>query len=200
MRRVSVLVCIVLILCVNLAFAQNQKEPKLEFGPQLTQWYLPVVPNGSIHYQPGVGAFVSYNFKRYFGFDAALNFMPSPPEGSSFAGGRVTQGLFGLRAGIQKGRVGLYGKVRPGFSRFSNVILSVPPPPDDQWVFGPLTKPSLDLGGIITVRVNRRFAVRYELGDTMVFYGDRNPALGAPPGPSYRSHNFQFATGFVMRF
>jgi hypothetical protein len=200
MRRVIPLLFSALFLSAGLAEAQTSAQPKLEVGAQLTQWYLPVSPNGSVHYQPGVGAFSSYDFSRYIGFDAALNFMGSPVESTSFVGGSVVQGQLGIRAGVRKGRVGLYGKVRPGFVRFSDVILSVTPPPEIRWTFGALTKPSLDLGGIVTVNITRRFAVRYELGDTMVFYGERNPWVGAPPGPSYISHNFQWATGFAIRF
>ena len=58
----------------------------------------------------------------------------------------------------------------------------------------------MDLGGIATIAVNKRFVVRYEFGDTIVFYGRRNPLVGAPAGPGFTSHNLQLATGFAVRF
>jgi hypothetical protein len=192
---------ITLWLCLGIAPAQGPADnPKFEFGPELTQWYLPVQPNGSIQYQPGFGGFFSYQFSRYVGLDSTMDFMRSPLTGSSFAGGNVFQGQFGIRAGVRKGRVGLYGKVRPGFVRFGTVILTVTPPPSQNMTIGPLTKPTLDAGGIVEVAITRRFAARYELGDTMVLYGARNPLSTAPPGPSYTSHNLQWDTGFAVRF
>lgn len=173
---------------------------KFEIGAELTQWYLPVHPNGTIRYTPGAGLIFGYKFSRYVAVDSALNFMPAPDAASSFAGGNVTQGQFGIRAGIQKGRVGFFGKLRPGFTRFGNVIVSVTGTfPNATFNLGPLVYPSLDSGGILSVDVTNRFAVRYEIGETVVFYGNRNPS-STPSTRSFTSNNFQFSTGAFWRF
>src|SRR5207237_394923 len=53
---------------------------------------------------------------------------------------------------------------------FGNVILQVTPPPAFSFQLGRLTEPALDAGGIVMITISRRFAVRYDVGDTLIFY------------------------------
>ncbi len=146
--------------------------PRIEVGPQVTQLYVPARTVGSVTYQPAVGAICSVKIKgNLVGFDSSFSFTPKTPnESTAFAGGRLTQAFFGIRVGISKGRLHLYAKVRPGFASFGNVILQVTPPPAFSFQLGRLTEPALDAGGIVMITISRRFAVRYDVGDTLIFY------------------------------
>ena len=112
----------------------------------------------------------------------------------------MTQAFFGIRVGISKGRLHLYAKVRPGFASFGNVILQVTPPPAFSFQLGRLTEPALDAGGIVMITISRRFAVRYDVGDTLIFYEAKVLFPGQPQVPSRATNNLQFASSFLFRF
>jgi hypothetical protein len=62
----------------------------------------------------GLGLNLGFNFRHWIGFDSEMNFSPDPGVGATNQdGGRVTQGLFGLKAGITREKWGLFAKVRP---------------------------------------------------------------------------------------
>jgi hypothetical protein len=184
------------------AAAGQDVAPRIDVGPQVTQLYVPASTVGSVTYQPAVGVTCSVKIKGNFvGFDSALSFTPKPPnESTTFAGGRLTQAFFGIRVGISKGRVHLYAKFRPGFASFGSVILNITPPPAFRFQFGRLTEPALDAGGIVIVTISRRFAVRYDMGDTLIFYEGKVLSPGQPQTPSRTTNNLQFATSFLFRF
>lgn len=181
--------------------AAQDSSPKLEVGPQFTQVYVPKDVVGSVTFQPALGGIFSANIAKRLGFDSAYSLTPKAPnQSSSFAGGRLTQAFFGARAGISWGRVTYYAKLRPGVVSFGSAILKVTPPPNFLFQFGRLTEPSLDVGGIVMVGISRRFAARYEAGDTLIFYRSRVLTPGAPSIPGRTTNNFQFAIGFLFRF
>jgi hypothetical protein len=172
-----------------------------EVGPELTQIYLPSGTVGSVAYEPAFGGTLSVNIKSHFGIDSSISFTPKAAiSATSYAGGTLLQGFAGARVGGSKGRVSLYAKARPGFASFSGAILTVGAPPASQVQLGRLTEPSVDFGGIIVVRVSRRFAVRYEMGDTLIFYSRRAPVQSTVSVPGATTNNLQFATGFLFRF
>lgn len=175
--------------------------PRFEAGPEITQIYVPKSIVGSVTYQPSLGGIFCIGIKRNLAFDSAIAFTPKAPnESSSFAGGRMIQAFLGARVGFARGRVGIYAKIRPGFASFGGAILKVTPSPTFSFQLGRLTEPSVDVGGIVTIAVSRRLAVRYEAGDTVIFYGSRALIAGAAPIPSRATNNFQFAVGFLFRF
>ena len=70
----------------------------------------------------GLGANLSWNFSAWMGLDAEMDFFGDNGDAStSMTGGRVTEGLFGIRLGPTTRRWGLYSVVRPGFVNFSRV-------------------------------------------------------------------------------
>lgn len=183
------------------AFAQHDPLHRVEFGPELSELYLPLDPVGSVNYQASLGALCSLNLHRYFGIDTSLGFTPAPPgTATGFAGGRMLQFSAGLRAGISKGRFGFYGKARPGVVSFGRAILLVDPPPAFRFHFGRLTEPTIDIGGIVEVRVSKKFALRYDAGDTVIRYGSRTVFSNQPAAPSEVTHNFRFSIGFLFLF
>ena len=155
------LACISFTLFTVLTSAQANTT-RFEFGPQLTQIYFPVNPVGSVQYQPGFGAFGSLGLFKAFKLDSSFSLTPTVPiTGTSFVGGRLTAVFLGVRAGLSKGRIDVDAKVRPGLASFGSVVLRISPPPNPQFFVGRLTEPSLDIGGVVEVRISRRFAVRY---------------------------------------
>lgn len=173
----------------------------VEVGPQLTQIYLPVNPVGSVQYQPGIGGVFSARLYKTLGLDFGISTTPTIPISStSFAGGRLTEGFFGTRAGLVIGRLGVYAKARPGFVSFGEAILHTGPTPGSGFQFGRLTEPAFDIGGIALVRVSTHFSVRYEMSDTIISYGSRTIQPSFPPVPSRVVNCLQFGTGLVARF
>ncbi len=101
------------------------------------------------------------------------------PIGGAAANYPATQALFGARVGRRIGPFGLYGKLRPGFVRF------------DRNLYDPKlgTQAALDAGGILELYSSRHAAGRFDLGDTMVWYG----GAGA-------RHQLQWSVGLSLWF
>lgn len=201
--RKTVLISALFILCQigTIALAQEFATPRLEFGPELTQIYLPITPVGSVQYQPGYGAVMCLRTSTRIGVDTGFSITPTTPIfSSSFAGGRLTEAFFGARIRpLSVRRLELYAKVRPGFVSFGDAILHVSLP-SLQVETGRLTEPALDLGAIALLRISRRWAVRYEMGDTMIHYGGRVVDFSQPETPSHLANSLQLGVGFVVGF
>lgn len=188
------------LLCTGSAPAAAQSTARFEFGPEITQFYLN--GPGSTAYQPALGGFFSVRIAPHIDFDSAVSVTPKiPSEGNLLNQGHMTQGFFGARSGFSKGRVTFYAKARPGFVSWGDSLLRfVGPGPIYVPQFGRLTEPTLDVGSIVTVRISHRYAVRYEAGDTIIFYRPITWFAGEPPSAAVAVHHFQFAAGFVFRF
>lgn len=116
------------------------------------------------------------------------------PVGGAAALFPATQALFGARIGRRVGGIGVYGKVRPGLTRF-DVNAYVPS-------LG--TRPTLDVGGVIEFYSRRHFAARLDFGDTVVFFGKSItiPSI-AQPGPGVvpgTRHHLQASAGISLWF
>lgn len=195
------MIVFVAVVCLSSVTTAAQDTSRFEVGPLLTQMYVPSRTVGSVTYQPAFGGIFSIAITRYVEFDSSISFTPKAPnESTAFAGGRMTQGFLGVRAGFRRGRVGLYAKARPGFASFGSIILKITPPPAFSFQLGRLTPPSLDVGGLVIITISRRLAVRYDLGDTLIFYGGKVLSPGSTPIPSRTTNNLQFAAGFLFRF
>src|SRR5260370_40452999 len=73
--------------------------------------------------------------------------------GETLQGGRKTEGLFGVKLGARTKRVGVFGKVRPGFVHFSNfgrpgIVCTDRCPPQPPPNFSE-TDFALDVGGVV---------------------------------------------------
>jgi hypothetical protein len=202
LNRARTIVIVSLLLVVTDVRAQKQHSPRIEVGPELNQIYLPVNPVGSVSYPIALGGIFSFNVNHFVGVDSSLTVTPnSPGVKTDFAGGRLTQFSAGVRVGMAKRRFAMYGKLRPGIASFGSVVKLVDLV-SGQFIFGRLTEPSLDVGGIIETSLTRRFALRYEAGDTLIHYRTR-PVFTGAPAPLSRGQvtsNFQFGVGFMFRF
>lgn len=168
--------------------------PRVEVGAQLSVIDL----RDSLSEKPiGLGGRVSYNVTNYVAVEAEVNHFFPPEIGNS-----RTQALFGVKAGKRFGdagepSVGLFVKARPGLVRFNG------PPAPGVSVDG-TTKAALDLGGVFEIYPSKRVVVRFDVGDTLIFYnGQTIRRLSLPGGPQDQlqtSHNFQAGIGIGFRF
>jgi len=176
----------------------KNKFPHFEIGGQFIALNIPssrVGCGGCRVYNSGLGVNVGANLRSWFGLDAALNFFPDPGSGAdNLQGGRITQGLFGVKLGFRRDRWGVFAKARPGFVSFGRAITGVVqgPPPSFSFQFGRLTHFATDLGGIFEYYPSSRIAFRLDLGNTLVRY---QTSAG-----SFTQGNFQVSTGVVFRF
>jgi len=159
----------------------------------------------------GFGGRVSYNLNSHFALEGEINFFPRDFRKftTNFTGGRMTEGLFGLKAGLRRNKFGIFGKVRPGFESSGGATFPRFPNgngPDPLNPFGFETKRAtqfaLDVGGVAELYPSRRTIVRFDVGDTIVRY----PGIlftnsnGSLTTETVYSHSLQFSAGFGFRF
>lgn len=191
------------------------QQSKLEIGAQISvlgiedpQSLNDLFPRREV----GVGGRVSYNLNSYFALEAEVNFFPRNYRQvrTNFTGGRLTQGLFGLKAGIRRNKIGIFGKVRPGFMSSGRAVIAHFPTgngPDPQNPFGfedmRATQFALDVGGVFELYPTRRTMLRFDVGDTIVRYPGF-PFIQFPQGTviekALYTHKLQFSAGFGFRF
>jgi hypothetical protein len=115
-----------LILLPQIARAQNFADySKWEIGGHYATLSLPSQCAGATSCETinnGLGATLSWNFSAWMGLDSEMDFFGDNGDASTgTTGGRVTEGLFGIRLGPTTRKWGLYSVVRPGFVNFSRV-------------------------------------------------------------------------------
>jgi len=169
--------------------AQAQSEtPKVEIGAHYTHLRLPDFNTGD----HGVGLRLSLNVTDSFGIESEFSsFLRgrdnlAAPTGFSI-GSERTLALFGVKYGMRSEWAGIFGKIRPGFMRFSGgagVPPIIPPISDAKTEF------ALDIGGVFEFYPSRRVAFRFDIGDTIIRFG----------GLGFTSHNLQITTGVALRF
>ena len=196
------------------ARAQAKDAPKVEVGVQFTSLTLEDSFNRT---EPGFGGRITYNVTNNVALEAQFDFFPDSDRFRGFrTGGRIAQGLFGVKAGKRFEKFGLFGKVRPGFTSFGagrqEVIALTVPPPDP--IFGPAlrlethreTHFATDIGAVLEFYPTRRIVTRFDAGDTIIRYGDTTGSFFTASGrqtfpiPGEVRHNFQFSAGVGLRF
>jgi len=174
--------------------------PRIELGGHFTFiGFQHTYPNVE---QTGLGATATWNLNSHLALDSAIDFLPaSLGAANPNGGGSILQSVAGLKAGVRKSRFGLFAKARAGFFHVTAFETTSFNPPGA--AFFRLNQPELDLGGVAEVYVSRRLSLRYDLGDTMVFYGKRTINQGGTSITAIGSRilqNFQFSAGIAFRF
>ncbi|HSS20051.1 MAG TPA: outer membrane beta-barrel protein [Pyrinomonadaceae bacterium] len=201
-----------------------RSTPKFEIGAQFTS--LTFNPPRQLAGSPvffgenrpqtelGLGGRFTFNLTNFLALESVFNYFPTSDGVAAGATGRVSQGLFGVKAGKRFQRIGFFGKFRPGFVSFNRSLKLVGTEP---FTFGGFTFTrgifetgrrtffANDFGGVLEFYPSRRWSVRFDAGDTRVHYGARsvqtifvNPSF-ITAAPEKR-HNFQFSSGFSFRF
>ena len=158
-----------------------------------------VTPENLDTNESGIGARIGYQFNNYFGLETELSIFPF---GDNEDGGRKTEMFLGGKLGRRGERVGLFAKARAGMVRFGEVF-DCPAKDVDRCGRIARAELALDLGGVLEFYPSRRTTVRFDFGDLMIRFGERNLLDSARTGtfvqPSHRTHNFQFNIGYGVR-
>jgi hypothetical protein len=190
---------------------ETEVSSRLEFGPQFTTLIVERESSlDGVRTEPGIGGFVSYNFFPFFDADAAVNFFPRGTKSSGVHdGGDIFQGLFGIKGGIRRDRVGIFGKVRPGFNSYSQALTGVSqispgPPPLLKNLFDRSNNFVLDLGGVVELYPTRHTTLRFDLGDTHIYFATKSfvsstGSLISVPG-GQRRHSIELSVAYAWRF
>jgi hypothetical protein len=203
------LTCLFFLLLSLAALGRAQDSPgRFEAGGSFT--IINSFGAGSGPFGPGMEGDV--NFGRHIAFDATLNWLPR--RFGLLTGGRVVQGLMGAKVGTRFQHFGLFAKVRPGFittgSGLRSTVFDFAPPPfiNNPNTFRRLTEPALDLGGVVEYYPAKHWALRYDLGNTILFeeavkvnvIGTIPPGFVLGPLGGKTTDHFQFSTSLHYRF
>ena len=164
--------------------------------------------------EAGVGGRVGYNLNDNIALEAEGNFYPRRSFSNSTTGGYPTQMQFGVKAGKRYEHFGIFAKARPGFISFSRVATRTGTETfvfnGETLIFGTFedrrrTNFSMDVGGVLEMYPTRRIFTRFDAGDTIIRYGQRDVMGLLLPSNSATisseiTHNFQFTAGIGLRF
>ena len=218
----------------SVAAAQSTDAPRFEVGTQFSSITIrepdafpdvfSLTDNPS-RTEAGIGGRFTVNFTDAIAAEAEMTFFPrnnndlTISDFGAYTKGRITQGLFGVKAGKRFERFGIYGKARPGFVRFGrafrgtqtvNNVFGSPISISDN---GGRTNLAIDVGGVIEFYPSRRIVTRFDVGDTIIRFRELTYRFQPPPPagpivppittatlPGHTQHNFQFSAGVGIRF
>src|SRR5260370_41506815 len=111
--------------------------------------------------EPGFGVRFTYNINKHVAVEAEGNVFPR----DSFPVGHKSEALFGVKAGARSRRVGLFGKIRPGFMNFTNFERAFGPcfsncPSQPPRLNFSETDFALDVGAVAEFYTSRRTFIR----------------------------------------
>lgn len=186
--------------------AENPVSGRFAFGPQFTA--MSIHRKGlsdGVRTEPGIGAFVSYQLYRFLFADSAVTFFPRDTRSSDVHdGGRILQGVFGAKVGIRHDRFGIFGKARPGFNSYSRALTGTSQPLGSSGnTFDRSTNFVLNLGGVVEIYPTKRSVLRFDAGDTHIYFASKPLALPtgtvAVPGGALE-HSIELTVGYGWRF
>jgi hypothetical protein len=158
----------------------------------------------------GIGGRLSFDLSKRVAVEGETNYFPNddvvlpptiftPQMRVSYQRAR-TDAFLGVKLGIRGDKVGVLGKLRPGFARLSDKGLRCV---GDQCALVLFARPeyrtefALDFGGIFEVYPSARTVARFEVGDTMIRHRSTAPPC---PTSSCTSHNVSSRLGLGFRF
>lgn len=211
----------------------QERTPHFEVGAQFTVLNVDTptaVPQAGllqtddlIHTEPGVGGRLTFNLTDNIAFEAEGNFYTRDLTGGFLTSlpnpsGHMFQGQFGVKIGKRFSKWGVFGKGRPGFVGFTKVnelvstrtfnvqfLNEIIPVTVGEFRVAKKFYPSIDLGGVVEFYISRRWMARFDIGDTVIRYGEiaaqgfslRNQIVRRPPETH---HNLQVTSGIGFRF
>lgn len=201
---VAAFCCLVLSPVSNSQITQAQSNtPRFEIGGQFSAIRADNAPGstfgigtGDVRSDLGGGGRFSINLNRHIALESEVNFFRekvtfNSPTRLTFEATKI-EGLFGAKGGIRRNRVGLFGKLRPGFMHFKRD--SNCPGCDIKGNF----ELALDAGGVLEFYPSRRFVVRFDAGDTMIFLEEKRHVQVFQSATTL--HRFQYSVGAAFRF
>ena len=187
--------------------AEESIPGKWEFGPQFTTLILQRRTSlDALREEPGFGGFFSYRLARFLYADSSVEFYPRESKSLGFQdGGRILQGLVGVKAGISRKYISIFGKIRPGLIDATQTVNGFTTASGSTtFVTGGFLTFALDLGGVMEVYATKHTFVRIDVGDTHLYFQDKTISLptGKPTlisGGSYQL-TMQYSAGYGWRF
>ena len=151
---------------------------------------------------PTLGAFASYTLSKYCDIDASASAFLSDLESTRQEGGRLLQGLAGVKIGVREGPYGVFFKARAGANSYSRVFTALAE--TFRPIYSRSTVPALDLGGVLETYLSATTLLRIDIGETLSFV----PSVSIPyPHESYVFHlpagmiyGLPLRVGFGWRF
>jgi hypothetical protein len=138
-----------------------------------------------------LGMFATYRLSRYCDADfSAGGFLSDSLSPSVYEGGRVMQGVGGVRLGVRGGRLGVFFKARAGVNSYSKVAKI----DTNVRYLTRSTMPVIDIGGVVDASLTRRLVLRMEIGETLTF------APGAMDYPAQAIYSLPMRVGIGWRF
>lgn len=222
----TIIAVLIVLFLMNVDAAAQDSVPRFEVGGQFSLlsrnkptplFTFPTVVSDDFDHETraGFGGRFSYNLTDYLAVEAEGNFFPESGESDlSVPDGHIYQGQFGVKVGQRFSKVGIFAKVRPGFVGFSRVSQLTGTRQitfaNQQFTVGDFrignqSYFSTDVGGVVEVYLSRRILTRFDIGDTIIRYGDfhregfslSQAILERPPETR---HNLQFSAGIGFRF
>jgi hypothetical protein len=142
----------------NSTFFSNPPRVFLsDADPNLSRW------------APGLGGRAAYNLNRFWAIEAEANLFPR----DNAINGRIVEVLTGTKIGLRTQKVGLYGKVRPGFLHMSKSLSAcgITLGNETRCRFDKKrTDFALDVGGVLELYSSGNWFLRFDLGDTAQFF------------------------------
>lgn len=199
-----------LVLLVSVAGAQTAAaqadRQRLEVGGQIAT----LRPSDSETTNAGFGGRVSYDFSRWVATEGEVNIFRNDsferhPSPDLFPGFRLAynrrrvDGFFGAKVGVRGARFGVFGKVRPGFTRLFDKGIECA---GDVCALMLLARPeyrtefALDVGGVVEFYPTARTVTRVDLGSTVI----RHRSSAVPPCRDCTTRNFASRVGMGLRF
>jgi opacity protein-like surface antigen len=180
-----------LLLCQQASAQTAAERRRFEVGAHFSA--LRYDDYGDYGTEPGVGGRFGFNFNDHLAAEAEVDFYPRSHEGDPTVSGRKTLALFGVKVGARRGRLGLFGKARPGFIYFSRRLsfscVGLDEEPDCDLA---KTNFAFDLGGGVEYNLSPRALLRVDFGDTII----RSSIIGG----TNVTHNLQVNAGVGFRF
>ncbi|MEP6912721.1 MAG: hypothetical protein ABI923_08200 [bacterium] len=205
------LILLLIYLCSPESMAQSEPE-RFEAVAQFSTLGIDDPHGLGKRTEVGVGGTFTFNFNRYFALEAAGIFFPRNYEkvNTNFTGGRVIEGLFGVKAGVRKQRLGFFGKARPGFVSSGRAVHAEFPngnglDPGNRFGFrfSRATQLALDVGGVLEIYPSKRAVVRFDAGDIITRYAKIQFTLfpqGSTGSETVYRNTLQFNAGVGFRF
>jgi hypothetical protein len=174
----------------------------VDIGPNLSVLRLSELDTTDV----GIGVDASWHLMPRITIDGSLALFPGSGDDTSLSDQRRVLGLVGVRSGITRGRVDIYGRGRVGFLNFGEAgpfacSLIYPAPLSCQLAAG-YTAFAVDLGGgaIVPVDSEGKWRVRVDVGDLIVRYGLDAIRSNGRVTDGFLSHNLLFSAGLVFKF
>lgn len=134
---------------------------------------------------PGFGGRITFNPAKHLALEGEIKFYPERNFGRPSPGDLAMSGIgkvnyngpamvsvYGVKAGVRRGKVGIFGKARPGFAIFHPVYDCAPHAADVSQCTEIRKKEfAMDFGAVFEGYLPHRLMVRFDAGDSYLRFG-----------------------------